>query len=76
MEAILSANGQETNQSKITLNIIQPDQIITNDWTAIQIARVRPPPEWIDVFKAADEEISDVSDILENENSLCFAVFF
>lgn len=60
----------ETNQPKITLNVIQPTDMINNNWTAIQIARVRPPTEWAEVFKGADAEISDVSDILENDKKV------
>ena len=55
---------------QVKLNIIKPSDVITNDWPVIKIARVRPPVGWKKVFEEADDEISDVSDILENDQKI------
>ncbi len=58
---------QNVIKPKIFLNFIKPVDIIDNSWTAIQVARTHPPAGWEDVFKSADNEIEDVSHILEND---------
>lgn len=55
---------------KVILNVVDPDNIITNDWSVINIARKRAPPGWEKVFKDADDELSDISEILENDKKV------
>lgn len=55
---------------KIVLNIVKPDDVITNDWSVIDIARKKPPIHWEKVFKDADEELNDISEILENDKKV------
>ena len=52
------------------LNIIDPNNIIDNSWSVSKIATLRPPMEWIDVFKDAKLELDDISEILENDKKL------
>jgi uracil-DNA glycosylase len=58
------------NKCKVQLNIIQPSDIIDNSWTPIKIARIRAPIGWKDVFASADDEIADVSEIIENDKKV------
>ena len=52
------------------LNIIKPEDIIDNSWKVIDIARKHPPRTWEGVFKSADNEIADISEILENDKKI------
>lgn len=52
---------------KAQLNVISHDQEIDNSWPVIKVARVRPPPGWVELFKAADAELEDISDIIETD---------
>ncbi len=55
------------NNGKVTLHIIRNNDIIDNNWRVIDIARKFPPCGWEAVFKAADNELNDVSEILEED---------
>jgi uracil-DNA glycosylase len=52
------------------LNIIREDQIIDNSWSVIKVARDRPPADWIEVFKSADDELNDISEIIETDTKI------
>ena len=57
-------------QPQITLNVIQPTDMVDNTWSVLQVARVRPPAGWEAVFKSADAEITDVSEIIETDRKI------
>ena len=45
-------------------------ETIDNSWSAVKVARERPPFGWVEVFKGADHEINDVSEIIENDKKV------
>lgn len=47
-----------------TLSVVEP---ITQDWTIERIAKERPACGWEDVFRDAEPELHDVSEILEED---------
>ena len=57
-------------QQAVTLRIVRPSELITNDWTVEEIARKCPPPFWEGVFKEAEEELKDISDLLETDKKI------
>ena len=57
-------------QQVITLKIVRPSDLITNDWTVEQIAKKCPPPSWEEVFKEAEEELKDISELLEKDKKV------
>jgi len=60
MEAVAS-------NPKITLNVIKP---INSDWSVIDIASKYPSAGWEKVFKDAEEELADISEILDNDRKV------
>lgn len=63
----IETNKSEKKGSGLVLNIIDPKDIIDNSWTIIDIARRRPSIGWEPVFKHADNELKDTSDIIEQD---------
>jgi len=55
---------------KLSLNIIDPNDVIDNNWKVIEVARRRMPKGWEEVFKNADNEINDVSNLLETDKKI------
>jgi len=51
------------------LQIIRSNNI-TNDWSVERIAKECPPYSWEEVFKSAELELKDISDILENDKKV------
>lgn len=56
-------------QRKPVLHIIRSNNI-TNDWSVERIAKECPPYSWEEVFKSAELELKDISDILENDKKV------
>lgn len=54
---------------KPVLQIIKSNNI-TNEWTVERIAKECPPYSWESVFKSAENELKDISDILENDKKV------
>ena len=52
------------------LKIIEKKEPITNDWSIEKVAKEYPPLSWEAVFKNAENEIKDVSDILEENKKV------
>ncbi len=52
------------------LNIISAEDIIDNSWSIIDVVRRRAPIGWRCVFKDADNELEDISDIIENDKKI------
>ncbi len=65
-----TSTNQLPTRPTITLKIIKPEDIVNNSWQVIDIARKHPPATWEEVFRGADDEIKDISDILENDKKV------
>jgi uracil-DNA glycosylase len=55
---------------KMRLNILKPEEVIDNSWSVIKVARERAPKGWEAVFKDADNELKDVSEIVEADKTV------
>ena len=51
----------------VTLKIPPKINNVTNDWKVIDIAQQYPPRTWENVFRDAEEELKDISDLLEDD---------
>ena len=54
----------------LKLQIIQPENVIDNSWNVERVSKVHPPPTWEPVFKDAENELKDISDILETDKKV------
>ena len=54
----------------LKLKIVEKKEPITNDWSVEKVAKEYPPLSWEAVFKNAENEIKDVSDILEEDKKI------
>ena len=54
----------------LKLQIIQPEDVVDNSWSVERVAKIHPPPTWEGVFKDAEHELKDISDILENDKKI------
>ena len=54
----------------IKLKIVEKKEPITNEWSVERVAKEYPPLSWENVFKNAEHEIRDVSDILEADRKV------
>ena len=52
---------------KLRLQIVQPKEKITNDWSVSRVAKECVPPTWHKVFEDAAPEINDVSEIVDSK---------
>jgi len=64
------SENYEVQKPRIKLRIIQPEDVIDNNWKVIDIVRKHPPVGWKDVFNKSDDELKDISDILENDKKV------
>lgn len=55
---------------KAKLQIIRSTDHVTNEWSVERIAKECPPYSWESVFKNAEHELKDISDILENDKKV------
>ena len=67
------------------LNIVQPKEKISNDWSVEKLVSLYVPPSWENVFESAKNELKDISDLLEEDkpcgrrvpnNSDLFRIFY
>ena len=54
----------------LKLKIVEKKEPITNDWSVERGAKEYPPFSWEHVFKNFENEIKDVSDILEEDKKV------
>ena len=54
----------------LKLKIVEKKEPITNDWPIERVAREYPPFSWESVFKNAENEIKDVSDIIQEDRKV------
>lgn len=60
----------DTYKCCIKLNIIKPSDVVDNTWTVSRISKKRYPAGWKNLFKDAEHELKDISDILENDKKV------
>lgn len=54
----------------LKLKIVEKKEPITNEWTVERVAKEYPPFSWESVFKNAENEIKDVSDLIEEKKEI------
>ena len=55
---------------KIVLNVLNPEDVITNEWTVKDIYTKKIPKTWENIFNSAKNELSDINDILETQKTI------